>query len=126
MATDVVARGIDIDGVTHVVNFDVPVIYEDYVHRIGRTGRAKNSGLAVTFVNAAEKYHVAKIEKLINQDIRIEKIPEEIEIEQGSRDEMQLIAREIDDQKRKEDPNFKGAFHQKKRKKSGGGQKRRK
>lgn len=119
VATDVVARGIDIEGVTHVFNFDVPVIYEDYVHRIGRTGRAKSSGLAVTFVNPAEKYHVTKIEKLINQNIRVEKIPEEVNIEQATREESQLIAREIDQQKRKEDPNFKGAFHQKKRKKKG-------
>lgn len=126
VATDVVARGIDINGVTHVFNFDVPVIYEDYVHRIGRTGRAKNSGVAVTFVNQAEKYHVGEIEKLINQTIRVEKIPDEVEIEQGSREEMQLIAREIDEQKRKEDPNFKGAFHQKKLKRNVGGVKKRK
>ncbi len=51
LATDVAARGIDIDGVTHVINFDEPESYEDYIHRIGRTGRAGKAGKALTFVN---------------------------------------------------------------------------
>lgn len=50
VATDVAARGLDIDGVTHVINYDQPATYEDYIHRIGRTGRGKNSGTAYTFV----------------------------------------------------------------------------
>jgi ATP-dependent RNA helicase RhlE len=51
LATDVASRGIDIDGVTHVINFDEPMTYEDYVHRIGRTGRAGKTGKALTFVS---------------------------------------------------------------------------
>ena len=51
MATDVAARGLDIKDVSHVINFDVPESYEDYVHRIGRTGRANKSGVALTFVD---------------------------------------------------------------------------
>ena len=51
VSTDVSARGIDVSDVSHVINFDVPVIYEDYVHRIGRTGRAKKEGVAITFAN---------------------------------------------------------------------------
>ena len=50
LATDVVARGIDIDNVTHVINFDLPQTHEDYIHRIGRTGRAGNIGQAITFI----------------------------------------------------------------------------
>ena len=50
LATDVVARGIDIDDVSHVINFDLPQTYEDYIHRIGRTGRADKIGQAITFV----------------------------------------------------------------------------
>jgi ATP-dependent RNA helicase DeaD len=50
VATDVAARGLDIDGVTHVLNYDLPATYEDYIHRIGRTGRGNNTGSALTFV----------------------------------------------------------------------------
>ena len=50
LATDVVARGIDIDSVSHVINFDMPQTYEDYIHRIGRTGRANKIGQALTFI----------------------------------------------------------------------------
>ena len=51
VATDVAARGIDVDDVTHVINFEVPRTYDSYVHRIGRTGRAGKTGVALTFVN---------------------------------------------------------------------------
>jgi len=114
VATDVVARGIDITGVTHVFNFDVPIIYEDYIHRIGRTGRAENLGTAITFVNDAEQYHRRKIEKLIGAPIREEKMSEAVFVEDTAREERQAIAREIDDQRKREDPSFKGAFHEKK------------
>ena len=50
VATDVAARGLDIDDVTHVINFDVPETYEDYIHRIGRTGRGGKTGNALTFI----------------------------------------------------------------------------
>ena len=50
VATDVASRGLDIDMVSHVINFDVPILYEDYVHRVGRTGRANNTGIAITFL----------------------------------------------------------------------------
>jgi superfamily II DNA/RNA helicase len=50
IATDVAARGLDIDDITHVINFDEPASYEDYIHRIGRTGRANKKGFALTFV----------------------------------------------------------------------------
>jgi ATP-dependent RNA helicase RhlE len=114
VATDVAARGIDVSDVTHVINFDVPVIYEDYVHRIGRTGRAYNLGKAVTFCNPAELHFINKIEKLIRQQIPVENIPEKVFIEETPYEEKQAIAKQIDDQKRKEDPDFKGAFHEKK------------
>lgn len=64
VATDVAARGLDISGVTHVYNFDVPQDPESYVHRIGRTGRAGNTGLAVTFVTPREMDHLKTIEKV--------------------------------------------------------------
>lgn len=114
VATDVAARGIDIDHVTHVINFDVPLIYEDYVHRIGRTGRANNVGEAITFLTIAEEYHIKKIEKIIRMEIPREPLPKEIEIAKTPFDENQALLLEVDNQRKKEDPNFKGAFHEKK------------
>ncbi len=61
IATDVAARGLDVDGITHVINFDAPGAREDYVHRIGRTGRAGNSGVGITFVVADQANDVGKI-----------------------------------------------------------------
>ena len=64
VATDVAARGLDVDGVTHVFNFDMPVEPESYVHRIGRTGRAGASGVAISFCDGGEREHLRAIEKL--------------------------------------------------------------
>lgn len=114
VSTDVTARGIDVTDVSHVINFDVPTVYEDYVHRIGRTGRASQTGKAITFATKAEEYHVQKIEKLIRQRIPVKKLPADLEIAETSFEEKQEMAREIDNQKRRENPEFKGAFHDKK------------
>jgi ATP-dependent RNA helicase RhlE len=65
VATDIAARGIDIDGISHVVNFDVPNVPETYVHRIGRTGRAGASGVALSFCESAELPHLSGIERLL-------------------------------------------------------------
>lgn len=114
VATDVASRGIDVSMVSHVINFDVPVVYEDFVHRVGRTGRAQNEGTAITFMNPAEKYHVRNIQRLIKQQIPVFTLPHDLTIEETPKEEAQEMAREIDHQKRKENPNFKGAFHEKK------------
>jgi ATP-dependent RNA helicase RhlE len=114
VATDVAARGIDVTEVSHVINFDVPIIIEDYVHRIGRTGRAYAKGDALTFCTPAEKYYIEKIQKLIRQEITVVPLPEEVFVDETPYDEKQAIAKAIDDQKRKDDPDFKGAFHEKK------------
>ena len=118
VTTDVTARGIDIHEVSHVINFDVPVVYEDYVHRIGRTGRAAHLGTGVTFVNPPDEYHIEAIEKLIRQEIPEETLPEDIEIPETEYWEKQQMDREIDHIRKKLDPDFKGAFHEKKRKHS--------
>lgn len=114
VTTDVSARGIDIDDVTHVINFEAPKVYVDYVHRIGRTGRAEKKGVAITLVNPAELLHLKKVEELIRMEITEHPIPEEVEIEKTKKGEEIDINRQIDKVKRKEDPNFKGAFHEKK------------
>ncbi|NIJ55594.1 DEAD/DEAH box helicase [Dyadobacter arcticus] len=115
VATDVVARGIDITEVSHVINFDVPLIYEDYVHRIGRTGRANNIGQAITFMTVADEYHIAKIENMIRMEIPRKELPEDMEIADTPVSERQDMLKEIDNQKRREDPTFLGAFHEKKK-----------
>lgn len=71
IATDVAARGIDIDNLDAVINFDIPNISETYVHRIGRTGRAGNSGIAYSFCSADEKPYIADIQQLINTVIPV-------------------------------------------------------
>jgi ATP-dependent RNA helicase RhlE len=114
VATDVASRGIDVSDVSHVINFDVPVVIEDYVHRIGRTGRALQSGVAVTFCGPAEEYYLNKIQKLIKQTIPVSVMPADVFVEETPYEERQDQNREIDLQKRKEDPDFKGAFHEKK------------
>jgi len=114
VATDVAARGLDVSDVSHVINFEVPVVVEDYVHRIGRTGRALKEGNAITFCDPSEEYYLKKIEKLIRQKIPVKEIPEGVFIEKTGYEERQVIAREIDNQKRKDDPDYKGAFHEKK------------
>lgn len=69
IATDIAARGLDIDQLPHVVNFDLPQVAEDYVHRIGRTGRAGAEGQAISLVDPEEAYLLAAIEKLLKRDI---------------------------------------------------------
>ena len=73
VATDIIARGIDVDGIDLVINFDVPNDAEDYVHRVGRTARAKSTGVALTFINDKDQYEFSMIEKLI--DTQIYKVP---------------------------------------------------
>jgi superfamily II DNA/RNA helicase len=72
VATDVAARGIDVPNITHVVNYDLPKFPEDYVHRIGRTGRAGRNGLAISLVNHAEAMHVRRIERFTKQPIPVD------------------------------------------------------
>ncbi len=71
IATDIAARGIDVDGLSLVVNYDLPNIPETYVHRIGRTGRAQASGVAISFCDHEEKTYLRDIEKLIKQEIPV-------------------------------------------------------
>ena len=72
VATDVAARGIDIDGITHVVNFDIPLDPDSYVHRIGRTGRAGADGVALSFCTSQEHADLRAIERLIGQKINVD------------------------------------------------------
>ena len=71
VATDIAARGIDVDGVTHVINFDLPNEPESYVHRIGRTARAGTEGIALSFCDPEERHHLRSIERLIKRSIDV-------------------------------------------------------
>ena len=75
IATDIVARGIDIAEVTHVINFDTPEVPENYIHRIGRTGRFDKKGIAITFITDKEKPLQAAIEALMKYEIPISPLP---------------------------------------------------
>ena len=71
VATDIAARGIDVDELSHVINYDLPNVSETYVHRIGRTGRASASGIALSFCDVEEKPYLRDIQKLIDQRIPV-------------------------------------------------------
>jgi len=71
VATDIAARGIDVDGVSHVINFELPNVPEDYVHRIGRTARAGAAGIAIAFCSDEERPYLRDIEKLTRSRLRI-------------------------------------------------------
>ncbi|WP_445957283.1 DEAD/DEAH box helicase [Yeosuana sp.] len=80
LATDVMARGLDIDSISHVINFDTPDFPENYMHRIGRTGRAEREGESILFSTEAELESLEKIEELMNLPIPFTELPEEVEI----------------------------------------------
>lgn len=76
IATDIVARGIDVESVSHVINFDMPGVAENYMHRIGRTGRADRDGIAISFITPKDNESVKQIEALMNYQIPIEPLPD--------------------------------------------------
>lgn len=80
VATDLIARGIDFEEVSHVINFDTPDFPENYLHRIGRTGRAEAKGISITFTNEVEETYQASIEGLMNYNIPLFPLPPEVEI----------------------------------------------
>ncbi len=117
VATDVVARGLDIKDVTHVVNFDTPERPEDYIHRIGRTGRANKDGAAITFINEAEQEYQVAIETVMEQAIPYKSIPDGVEISKMlTDDEQPKIVDRINQKKGKSNYVPGPAFHEKKEK----------
>lgn len=80
IATDIIARGLDVSGITHVVNFDLSESAEKYIHRIGRTGRATEKGIAISFISEAEMTYKEKVETLMKQSIPALDLPDHLEI----------------------------------------------
>jgi ATP-dependent RNA helicase RhlE len=78
VATDIAARGIDVAGVSHVINFDLPNVPESYVHRIGRTARAGAAGIAISLCDGSERAFLRDIEKLIRARVPVMSPPERL------------------------------------------------
>ena len=95
VATDVAARGIDVSNLTHVINYSIPQEAESYVHRIGRTGRAGQKGVAITFVTPREASKLAQIKRITKTDIKREDIPNVEEILEAKREALVAYVDEI-------------------------------
>ena len=116
VSSDVAARGIDIQDVSHVINFDIPAIPEEYVHRIGRTARAGKEGVAISFVSEKEEPKFETIEQLTGQQIPVLPLPDGLEISDLLMDEEKVQTANIVYQRGK--PQGGGAFHQRSAKNS--------
>lgn len=95
VATDVAARGIDVNNLTHVINFSIPNEAESYVHRIGRTGRAGNKGIAITFVTPRESYQITRIERAAKANIKLQKAPSIDDVIVAKKETLDAIISEI-------------------------------
>ncbi|MFN8260860.1 MAG: DEAD/DEAH box helicase [Chitinophagales bacterium] len=119
IATDVIARGIDIAEVSHVVNFDTPEVPEDYIHRIGRTGRADKYGNSIIFIGKKEKPYQTKIEKLMKLKIPMEKLPEDVQVSKELiEEELPVIKQKVIVVKAPKVEEKGAAFHEKSAKNS--------
>ncbi|OXG02758.1 ATP-dependent RNA helicase RhlE [Flavobacterium araucananum] len=115
ITTDIMARGLDISNISHVINFELPEFPELYMHRIGRTGRADATGTAISFITPREEEFKVEVEVLMNQELAIAEFPEEVEIS------LKLIEPEKDKQPikflmKKQKLSGDGAFHEKDKK----------
>ena len=113
IATDIIARGLDLDKISHVINFDTPTYAENYMHRIGRTGRAEENGKSILFYTEREERYKDSIENLMGMEIISVKIPEEVEITtQLTIDEKRERGKRID-RNSKEVVRGNSGFHEK-------------
>jgi len=120
VATDVMARGLDIDNVSHVINFDTPDFAENYMHRIGRTGRAEREGQSIIFSTEKEQEALQNIESLMQMEIPLLPIPDEVQIsDELIEEERPQIKERNNPNKRLKDEDAPGpAFHEKSAKNS--------
>lgn len=119
IASDIIARGLDFTDVSHVINFNIPEEPENYMHRIGRTGRAEQEGIAISFFNEEEAEYLGEIELLMNTEIDVEDLPEHILIStQLIDEEMPNVEPEKSSRKKTLTEPSGPAFHEKKEKNS--------
>ncbi len=115
IATDIIARGLDVSGVSHVINFDTPELPEDYIHRIGRTGRAEKEGVSITFITQMEQEYQMRIEQLMKKMIRIVELPQGLEfVDKLIPEEVPRKGGDINYLVRLNFKDSQGAFHEKK------------
>jgi ATP-dependent RNA helicase RhlE len=117
IATDIIARGLDLTDVSHVINFNIPEEPENYMHRIGRTGRAEQKGTAISFFTEEEADYLAKIESLMHTEIEVLDLPKNVEISSKQTDEElpKMVPERTSNKKRNTEPSGP-AFHEKKEK----------
>lgn len=114
VATDLIARGVDVADVSHVINFDIPDVPENYIHRIGRTGRSDKKGIAITFVTEKELEPQTAIEQLMNYQIPMLPLPDELTIsEELTDDEKPRVYMKIPEVKVPKREDVGPAFHEK-------------
>lgn len=114
IATDVMARGLDIDNISHVINFDTPAYPENYMHRIGRTGRAERLGESLVFSTGNEQEALQAIEKLMQMNIPLLDLPDVVEVsKQLTEEERPQLKEHHNPVKRKKDEEIGEAFHEK-------------
>lgn len=117
IATDVMARGLDIDNISHVINFDTPDFPENYMHRIGRTGRAERKGEALVFSTEKEQEAIENIQQLMQMTIPVIELPEAVEISKELIEEERPQIKERNNPKKRRDEDAPGpAFHEKSKK----------
>lgn len=118
IATDLVARGLDLKDITHVINFDLTKDANSYIHRIGRTGRADKTGIAISFITKAEEKMQKEIEALMNKKIEIFEIPEAVEISENLTQDEKPVKRDKGLRIKTKVVEYSGggAFHEKKEK----------
>ena len=127
IATDVMARGLDLANITHVINFDMPPDPSVYIHRIGRTGRADKAGIAISFVTESEQVMKRGVEALMNKKIKVLSLPKDVVIDEELTQEEKPVTRDKNLAKMKKIVVPTGAFTEKseKNKKVNKGGKRR-
>lgn len=113
VTTDIMARGLDISDITHVINLQFSEVPEQYIHRIGRTGRQDKDGVAISLIDPKEEEKQIEVEMLMNKEIEILAIPEDIEIE-VQKLEFEKTKTTVVFKKKKIDPEKGAAFHEKK------------
>jgi len=117
IATDIIARGLDVTGISHVINFDLPDVAEKYIHRIGRTGRAEEKGIAISFITEEDEQSKLAVEALMKLKIAEAELPEELELSDELIDLEKTVEHiPFNDHKIKKVEPSGPAFHEKKAK----------
>ena len=114
VTTDIMARGLDFPDISHVINFEIPEVPEQYIHRIGRTGRADRKGIAISYFSEKEEPFLIEIENLMEKEIEMVAFPDDVKINQSKRDFEKDVVKMKNPTTVKIDTERGAAFHEKK------------